>query len=228
MYKSTIFTPANAFEMPKARVFVPSLTTCSIQSVEFLIPGAPTQNPLSGFDIKGPFIVLDRSLAALLQSDDQFIVHIDYHYKCSEHEPACKEMADNILSQTLSSPPVTPDEIEIHKKRTEIFVKHYINGVFAFDSGLYKQAVLNFGTVLEVILNTELNNINLGGRNGLIATTTIATGFTGNMTFIRECRNKVHANQIADLGDISRLESRKCHMDLDEILTELVDLNTYT
>lgn len=228
MYKSIIFTPSIAFDLTKARIFVPTLTACILQSIEFLIPGAATQKSLDEFEIKGPFIVLDSSLTALLQADNQFIIHVDYHYKSSEHEPVCKELADNVLSQTLSSPPATPDEIDIHRKRTEIFVKHYINGIFAFDSGLYKEAVLNFGTVLEVMLNTELNNISLGGQRGLIATTTIAPGLRDNMTFIRECRNKVHANRIADLGDISRLESRKCRMNLDEILTEVVDLNAYT
>ena len=82
------------------------------------------------------------------------------------------------------------------------------------DNGLYKNAVLNFGTTLEGLLNKELQRIDL---NDLI-NYYIGTANKDDMHYIRQLRNKVHPNQINAPQDISAKEAVEARNKLEKIL----------
>jgi len=118
-----------------------------------------------------------------------------------------------------------PDDIEVlgflvdssftnQIKSKEIISKHYIEGQFSMDNGLYKNAVLNFGTTLEGILNKELRRMDL---NDLIESY-CGSADKSDMHFIRQLRNKVHPNQISATEDISFKEAVQARNKLEKIL----------
>ena len=118
-----------------------------------------------------------------------------------------------------------PDDIEVLSflvdssfinqiKSKEIISKHYIEGQFSMDNGLYKNAVLNFGTTLEGILNKDLRRMDL---NDLIESF-CGSADKNDMHFIRQLRNKVHPNQISATQDISVKEAVEARNKLEKIL----------
>lgn len=120
---------------------------------------------------------------------------------------------------------IRPDDIEVlgflvdtsftnQTKSKEIISKHYIEGQFSLDNGLYKNAVLNFGTTLEGLLNKGLQRVEL---NDLINSYN-GSADKNDMHFIRQLRNKVHPNQILATQDISGKEAIEARNKLEKIL----------
>jgi hypothetical protein len=82
---------------------------------------------------------------------------------------------------------------------------------------LYKNAVLNFGTTLEGLLNKSLTNKKL---NDLIIQYE-GSADKDHMHFIRRLRNKVHPNQISLSEDITRKEAVEARNKLETIIREI-------
>ncbi len=80
-------------------------------------------------------------------SDDVLIFDLNYYYIKPNNLNVLCFIIDSTYANTTRS--------------NEILSKHYIEGQFSFDYGLYKNAVLNFGTALVSILNKPLANQNL-------------------------------------------------------------------
>lgn len=99
----------------------------------------------------------------------------------------------------------------------KIISKHYTEGQFSLDNGLYKNSALNFGTVLEGILNKSMANTTL---NDLINS---YTGVVNKdlMHFIRTMRNRVHPNKLVDTEDICRNEAIDVRNKLEIILKQI-------
>ncbi|MDD2486903.1 MAG: hypothetical protein PHS92_00835 [Candidatus Gracilibacteria bacterium] len=134
-------------------------------------------------------IVISGNMIDLLVSilqDDILSIDINYFYIKADNKKILSFLIDDSYSDK--------------DKSTEIISKHYSEGQFSLDNGLYKDAVLNFGTVLEGILNKGLEDIKLWK---------LIKEYSGNadkesMKKIQGFRNKVHPNLIKDFEDISR------------------------
>lgn len=96
----------------------------------------------------------------------------------------------------------------------EIVSRHYAEGQFSLDNGLYKNAVLNFGTVVEGLLNKDF------GGKGFVALINEYRGMADkeDMHFIRKLRNKVHPNQIHKINDVGRRDAVEARNKLEVIL----------
>ena len=118
----------------------------------------------------------------------------------------------------LNNTPIFESIINSSYKDTEnsksIASKHYIEGQFSLDNGLYKNAVMNFGTTLECLLNKRLDNSKfeklINQYQGLAS--------KEDMHYIRELRNKVHPNRIKDFQDITQSEAVDARNKLEVIL----------
>lgn len=105
----------------------------------------------------------------------------------------------------------------LSQRSREIISKHYISGQFSLDNGLYKEAALNFGTVLEGVLSKDLSSKSL---NDLIRDYSGSADIT-LMNEIRKFRNKVHPKLIGTSQDITRYEGIKARNNLEIILKTL-------
>ncbi|MDH4461287.1 MAG: hypothetical protein QE277_07695 [Flectobacillus sp.] len=108
----------------------------------------------------------------------------------------------------------------IPDKSLEIISKHYIEGQFSLDNGLYKNAVINFGTVVEGLLDKKLNHKR--GLSDLIRDYD-GSASKDDMQFITQLRNRVHVNNIHKNEDITRLDAINARITLERILCSLKD-----
>ena len=226
MYRTLIRTEKGAIDRVKQRVCLPVLAAYEIHSVHIdFIDSAHYESV--DFRIEVPFVVwLNNCTAARMlgdEEDDCLYLHVDYFYRKADSAPECKLLADGLIDSTFRSSPSTK-EIDVAEKRKEIFTKHYISGHFALDNGLFKEAVVNFETVVEVLLNTELKYANL---RDLIERTPLAPSYHDEMSFIGDCRNKVHPERLRDVGDVSRADAMRCRQDLALIINEIADLDAF-
>lgn len=125
-----------------------------------------------------------------------------------------RTMFDSIIDSSFKDP----------KNSRLIASKHYTEGQFSLDNGLYKNAVMNFGTALECLLNKRLDNSKfeklIESYNGQAS--------KEDMHLIRELRNKVHPNRIKDFQDITHREAIEARNKLEVILKhfspEMIDI----
>ena len=90
------------------------------------------------------------------------------------------------------------------------------------DNGLYKNAVLNFGTTLEALLNKNLQDKKLCDLIKDYSGATDKTAMTENeMTSIRNLRNKVHPHRISQTQDITRKEAINTRNQLEIIINTM-------
>jgi len=226
MYRTLIRTEDGAIDREKRRVFLPVLAAYEIHSVWIDFLGCTTQYESIDFQIDVPFVHwLNTETAEMLgkKEDDRVFLHVDYFYRKPDTAPGCKRLANGLIASTLKREP-TPNEKAIVEKREEIFAKHYISGQFALDNGLFKEAALNFGTVVDVLLNTELKHADL---YDLIESTPLARTYTNQMHFIRKCRNRVHPEQIRKFDDVSRGDAMMCRQNLDLVINEIADFRCF-
>jgi hypothetical protein len=138
-----------------------------------------------------------------IDQSDSIVFDVNYFYI----KPMNTEVLGFLIDGTYSN----------QTKTKGIISKHYIEGQFSLDNGLYKNAVLNFGTTLEGLLNKQLNNTTLKH---------LIDGYSGaadkvDMHLLRKLRNKVHPNQISNSQDISRMEAINARNILELILKKL-------
>ena len=138
-----------------------------------------------------------------LEVGDTLIYDLNYFYI----RPDDTNVLSFIIDHTYTNP----------AKSNEIIAKHYIEGQFSLDNGLYKNAVLNFGTTLEGILNKTLANQDL---NDLIIAYPSAADKVA-MHSIRTLRNKVHPNRISATQDVTRKEAIEARNQLEAIMNTI-------
>lgn len=194
------FSPAS-IDVPNHRLFAPVLGAVHSHIVEVDINGVREDTE---FWLLHPWLQLDQTkLGFRLAKDDRISLHMEYFYKVDRpglfwFMTGCKEE--------------TPD------RRTQIISKHYIDGHFAFDNGLYKEAVLNFGTVVEAILNVELKVRNLRNMIDTEICASTDRGIRERMHMVRTLRNKVHPERIDETADVSKHDAMQARLALQEII----------
>lgn len=201
MYKALFKIQKDCYDIVNQEIFTPFINCYQIHSITMLINGLAQEQDID-FEIIGHKTKL-IGLGYNFDNDDTIVLDINYFY-------------------------MRPDDIEIlgflidvsynnQVKSKEIISKHYVEGQFSLDNGLYKNAVLNFGTALEGILNKSLSNQTLND---------VINAYTGSadknaMHFIRQLRNKVHPNQINVTQDITRKEAIEARNNLEKIIKKI-------
>lgn len=140
-----------------------------------------------------------------LDKGDNVVFEIDYFYMRPDNTEVLAFLIDSSDANL--------------KKTKNIISSHYVQGQFALDNGLYKSAVLSFGTTLEGLLNKELKYKKLS---------LLIDGYKGSadkqsMHFIRELRNKVHPEKIEQTEDVTRQEAISAREHLEVILKKMHD-----
>ncbi|KIC61325.1 hypothetical protein [Chryseobacterium taiwanense] len=199
MYKAIFKISNHCIDVPAQEIFTPFINCYHLHSSTIFVNGVSYEEDESyEFDQyrtkwKGPFE---------LQNDYDIIIELNYFYM----RPDAK-----VLNFIIDSTYTNPD------KSSEITSKHYIEGQFSLDNGLYKNAALNFGTALEALLNKDLSTTPLFN---------LINSYTGSadktkMHFVRELRNKVHPNKIAETEEITRKQAIIARNTLEIILKTL-------
>lgn len=141
MYKGIFKVTGNLIDEANKELFTPFVNCYHLHSATISFNGISYEE-----DIDFSFIGNKTKWNAdfNIESTDIFNFEINYFY--------IKPDNINILDFLVDGTYVNP------AKTKEIISKHYIEGQFSLDNGLYKNAVLNFGTALEGILNKSLTS----------------------------------------------------------------------
>ncbi len=217
MYTAKIQCQNELLDVPNQKIFLLNLICYEIKSVKLMINGILYQEN-EDFSIEVPFIKFYGAFK--IENDDSIVIFIDYFYKRNSDSREMLNLVERLIQQFESSPS-TQLEITKREKRAEIFVAHFISANFSLDNGLYKEAVMNFGTCVEVILNTELKNKTL---NSLIANSKYVQKVNQNLDSIRNYRNKIHVNKLDSTSDITRKDAEDCKNKFSIILGGLVNI----
>jgi hypothetical protein len=196
MYKAVYKIQSSSIDEATQTIFTPFINCYEIHSIVVYVNGLGAVE--EGFTI-------DKyrtrcSFGYEIKKSWSVVFDINYFYM--------KTSPLNVLDFLIDQSYINPAESE------KIVSKHYISGQFALDNGLYKEAVLNFGTVLEGLLNKKLDGTWLS---------TLIQKYSGradpsDMEFIKDLRNKVHPNQISLTQDISRRDAVLARNKLEVIL----------
>ncbi len=204
MYKAIYKIQSDCIDNSKQEIFTPFINCYHLHSITLYINGVAQESELDfvfqNYITKWqPHPVHNMTI----NSGDSIIFDINYFY-C---KPDNIEVLGFLINSSFSNP----------IKSKEIVSKHYVDGQFSLDNGLYKSAVLNFGTVLEGLLNKNLTNQTL---NSLIKSYT-GSADTVAMDSIRILRNKVHPEQIHLTQDVTREEAIDARNKLELILMKI-------
>jgi hypothetical protein len=195
-----VFT-SSAIDEAGQRIFAPVIGAINVHTINIFCGALPN---IKGFSISHPWIVLDGNIIGhKIEKSDEIYVVADYFYKTSDK---------NILSFAIGS------NYSDKEKTGEILASHYIDGHFALDCGLYKEAVFNFGTVVEALVNTNLEYCRL--ESGITKDVRFQNepDLKQKMLFINSLRNRVHPEQISNVGLITREEALKARLVLQDII----------
>ena len=200
MYKAVYKIQTECLDTEKQEIFTPFIRCYHIHTVIGYINGQAQEQDIDFNHIDN---TTKWSGGFNLGTSDTIIFDIDYFYM----RPDDIEVLGFLVNDSFTN----------QTKSVEIISKHYINGQFSLDNGLYKNAVLNFGTTLEGLINKSLKNKKL---NDLI------DGYSGNvdksaMHFIQHLRNKVHPNRINETQDITRKEAIEARNKLEIIIKQI-------
>lgn len=203
MYKSLIKIHSDCIYEDSQSIFVPCINCYYIHSI-FLYMGGLANEEGSDFEIEHPFIKWRyEDFGATIEKSDSLRLEINYHYMKFE-ETTCFDF-------------IIHDEFVDFDKSNKIASKHYMEGIFSLDNGLYKNSVTNFGTVLEALLNRKLNNVSLKKLIEQYEDISIIP----HMEYVRNTRNKIHASAIVGNQDVTRKEAIECRNSLDRILNNI-------
>lgn len=187
-------------------VFAPFVQCYHIHGITIIAGGHVTVEDVSSLRILDYQVEWQTQQVGFhLDNTDHVVFQIDYFYMRPDNT--------EVLAFLIDSSYTKPD------KTKSIVSSHYIQGQFALDNGLYKNAVLNFGTTLEGLLNKKLENKDLDD---------LIKSYKGNasteaMNFIRRLRNKVHPNRIEQTEDVTRQEAISAREYLEVILKKMHD-----
>lgn len=150
MYKSRYLVDPGLVDESGQKIFVPYTLCYSIHSIVVLINGLNVEEG-TAFCLNDEFFVWKPSAGYRLERTDRVVLEINYFYKTSWNDISTFSNSLFAVDSTVQS--------GVIDKRRSIFSKHYIDGQFALDNGLYKESVMDFGTALETILNSSLEKI---------------------------------------------------------------------
>ena len=214
MYRTVVVVQEGAYDSSRSRIFIPELATCNIHSVHFDISGATGVYESIDYEIVPPFLVLSNGVDALLSERSEFVVRIDYH----DLRPAdsLSEVSMAIVRATIQGEP-SVQETTVLEQRAKIFGKHFSHGQFSLDMGLYKEAVLNYGTVLETMLNTELEF----ARMSVLINESHSTPTDKElMNQINALRNRVHPERLLNFDDVNRSDAITVRHNIDLLINK--------
>jgi hypothetical protein len=200
MFKAIFKVTGSLIDVANQEIFTPFVNCYHLHSAIISFNGVSYEEDndfnFNGYKTKwtGAFTLVDT---------DVLIFDLNYFY--------IKPDNLNVLSFIVDGTYTDPN------KSNEIISKHYIEGQFSLDNGLYKNAVLNFGTALEGILNKPLANQDL---NDLINNYPGVADKT-KMHSLRQLRNKVHPNRISSTQDVTRKEAIEARQNLEIILKHI-------
>jgi hypothetical protein len=200
MFKSIFKVTGSLIDVANQEFFTPFVNCYYLHSVIVSFNGVSYEEDNDFYFIghktkwTGAFVLVDT---------DVLIFDLNYFY--------IKPDNLNVLSFIVDATYADPN------KSNEIISKHYIEGQFSLDNSLYKNAVLNFGTTLEGILNKPLANQDL---NDLIDNYP-GTADKAKMHSLRQLRNKVHPNRISTTQDVTRKEAIEARQNLELIIRHI-------
>lgn len=202
MFKAIFKIPKECIDVKNQEIHTPFINCYIIHSAYMFINGIVYEE-VEDFEFEKHLTKWKGSFE--IEVNDSITLELNYFYIRNE---------DYRILNCITEGDVEYSEIELTNK---IISKHYAEGQFSLDNGLYKNSVLNFGTVLEGILNKSMANTTL---NELIV------NYTGSidknlMHSIRVLRNKVHPNKLIKTEDISRKEAVQIRNNLEIILKEV-------
>lgn len=186
------------------KIFVPFYKCYQIHNYRLSLNGQILQWNTDWIIYSSGFI--DLNLSYKTTSDWSIIVDIDYFYKSQIH---------TIFPSILNKNKILFENNTIQQKRFEIISQHYVDGQFSLDNWLYKEAVQNFATVVEVLLNPKLDDSQMLHKR--------ITNFWDqtiklSMNYIRVIRNKIHPNKLLQSNICTQQEATKCRNELEKIL----------
>ena len=200
MYKAIYKIQPGCLDEQSQTIFSPFINCYYLHSAIILVNGQ-AQEEYVDFVFKGHKTHWTGEFA--LEASDTIVYELNYFHI----RPDDIEVLGFLVDSSFGDP-------NCSKK---IISKHYTEGQFCLDSGLYKNAVLNFGTMLEALLNKNLQSkdfVNLIKNYSGKADKTA-------MTLIRELRNKVHPNRISQTQDITKEEAIKTRNQLEVIINTM-------
>lgn len=200
MYKAIYKVTDSCIDITNQEIFSPFINCYHLHSATISFNGV-------SYEEDNDFIFVGHKTrwtsAFQLEAGDTLIYELNYFYI----RPDDTNVLSFIIDHTYSNP----------AKSKEIIAKHYIEGQFSLDNGLYKNAALNFGTTLEGILNKTLAKQDLKNLIDLYTGTANKTA----MHSIRTLRNKVHPNRISVTQDVTRKEAIEARNYLEVIMNTI-------
>jgi|JFJP01.1.fsa_nt_gi hypothetical protein len=200
MYKAIYKIQSDTIDKATQEIFTPFIDCYHIHSVSIYINGIAYEQDVD-------FVFIKHKTKCFcgfqIEKTDTIICDINYFYIQPNNIDVLGFIVDTSFTNAAKS--------------KEIISKHYIEGQFSLDNGLYKNAVLNFGTTLEGILNKSLTKKDLE----YLINNYVGNANQDSMHFIRKLRNKVHPNRISATADISRQEAVEARNKLEIILNSI-------
>lgn len=213
MYKARFKLHGDSVDESRQRICLPILVAYELHSVVVSVSGKAEEEGQE-FTIQHPFLIWNEVLAGYrIEATDSILVDANYHYKSSYSNPTCVALSKEVIAAARDAKKFYP---AVEEKRSEFFIKHYIDAQFSLDNGLFKEAALNFGTALEAILNRSLTK----GDNlkTLIEQEEKLETILSQCDLIRQFRNKVHPNNIAGASDVNRQDAQQCRSIFERVL----------
>lgn len=202
MFKAIFKISEECIDIGNQEIHTPFINCYTIHSAYMFVNGIVYEQDVD-FEFENHLTKWKGSFE--IESRDSIILELNYFYIRNE---------DYRILNCITEGDAEYSQIELTNK---IISKHYTEGQFSLDNGLYKNSALNFGTVLEGILNKSMTNTTL---NELIVK------YRGSvdknlMHSIRVLRNKVHPNKLIETEDITRKEAIDARYNLEIILKNI-------
>lgn len=206
MYKSIFKISFQCIDFSKQEIHTPFINCYIIHSAYMIVNGVIYEENVV-FKFENHFTKMLEGNK--LEDGDHIIIELNYFYMRNED----KQILNFLISEERGYS---------HMDLTNgIVSKHYVEGQFSLDNGLYKNAALNFGTVLEGLLNKRLGDTPL---NSFIEDYIDDDNDNKErMHSIRLLRNRVHPNRLIETEDISRKEAIEARNNLEIILKKMYD-----
>ncbi len=193
MYKAVFKIQSDCISEIKQEIFTPFVRCYYIHSIVLIVNGMACEEGVD-FEIDGFLIKWEGDFS--LEKSYSIVCEIDYFYMKPDEDRALDFVVDSTYAD--------------NDKTNTIISKHYIRGQFSLDNGLYNNAVSNFGTALEGILNKKLEKKTLGQL----------VDKSEPMIFIKNIRDKIHPGRISVDGEITRKEAIQVRDCLEKILMQ--------
>ena len=136
MYKANFKIQSECLNKDTNKIFVPFVNCYYIHSITLLVNGSSNYE-YDNFDVIDNYLYIEDYI---LDGQDDFRIEINYFYIKKDNY----KIFDFMIDKSYDS------------ENLKIISKHYIEWQFSLDNWLYKNAVLNFGTVIEWLLNKNL------------------------------------------------------------------------